>query len=117
MRGAAAFGNLIGDLMGGTYGLGSYFGMVGNFLLGYIPYRLWRMLTSKEPGAWSPAMLARYLYVTLLASIACGVDGRLGAGHPGARALPRAGAPHIHQQFRPPRLFSVRCCCLYSINE
>lgn len=69
----AAFGNLIGDLMGGTYGLGSYFGMLGNFLLGYIPYRLWRILTSKEPGAWSPTMLVRYLYVTLIASIACGV--------------------------------------------
>ena len=69
----AAFGNLIGDLMGGTYGLGSYFGMLGNFLLGYIPYRLWRILTSKEPGTWSPTMLVRYLYVTLLASIACGV--------------------------------------------
>ena len=59
--------------MGGTYGLGSYFGMLGNFLLGYIPYRIWRVLTSKEPGAWSPGMLVRYLYVTLLASIACGV--------------------------------------------
>ncbi len=69
----AAFGNLIGDLMGGTYGLGSYFGMLGNFLFGYIPYRLWRILTKKEPVAWSPTMLARYLYVTLLASIACGV--------------------------------------------
>ena len=36
----AAIGNLIGDLMGGTYGLGSYFGMVGNFFFGYIPYKL-----------------------------------------------------------------------------
>ncbi len=69
----AAFGNLIGDLMGGTYGLGSYFGMLGNFLMGYIPYRIWRLLTAKEPGAFSPVMLMRYLYVTLLASIACGV--------------------------------------------
>jgi len=70
----AAIGNLIGDLMGGTYGLGSYFGMLGNFLFGYIPYRLWRILTTKEPGTcWSPGMLVRYLYVTLLASIACGV--------------------------------------------
>ncbi len=69
----AAIGNLIGDLMGGTYGLGSYFGMVGNFFFGYIPYKIWHIISTKEPDKWSPAMLVRYLYVTLLASVSCGV--------------------------------------------
>ena len=70
----AAFGNLIGDLMGGTYGLGSYVGMLGNFWFGYIPYRMWRLLSKNEPVPWGFSKLLRYLPITLLASLACGVQ-------------------------------------------
>jgi len=70
----AAFGNLIGDLMGGTYGLGSYVGMLGNFWFGYIPYRMWRLISKNEPVPWGFSKLLRYLPVTLLASLACGVQ-------------------------------------------
>ena len=87
----AAFGNLIGDLMGGTYGLGSYFGMVGNFWFGYIPYRVWRTLSKRDPVVSGLVvvdifrkgrskdlghrvlLLAIYLPITLLASLACGI--------------------------------------------
>ena len=39
----AAFGNLIGDFFG-TLGPGSFFGFIGNFLYGYIPYKVYRGL-------------------------------------------------------------------------
>jgi energy-coupling factor transport system substrate-specific component len=70
----AAFGNLIGDLFGGTYGLGSYFGMLGNFWFGYLPYRLWRTFSRHEPVPWTAGTMVRYLVVVLLASLACGVQ-------------------------------------------
>lgn len=75
----AAFGNLIGDLFGGTYGLGSYFGMLGNFWFGYLPYRAWRLLSQNEPVPWTVGRLLRYLPITLLASLACGVQIAWGA--------------------------------------
>jgi energy-coupling factor transport system substrate-specific component len=36
----SAFGNLIGDVFGGTFGLGSIPGFFGNFLYGYLPYKV-----------------------------------------------------------------------------
>jgi len=55
----AAIGNLIGDAFGGTLGPGSFFGFIGNFFYGFLPYKLWgRMgfLSSKAPaGATSSA--------------------------------------------------------------
>ena len=38
----AAVGNLIGDFAG-QFGPGSPFGLIGNFLYGFIPYRIWRL--------------------------------------------------------------------------
>lgn len=38
----AGFGNLIADTFGGMLGPGSFFGFLGNFLYGYLPYALWR---------------------------------------------------------------------------
>lgn len=59
----SAFGNLIGDFFG-TLGLGSIFGFVGNFLYGYIPYRMWRAFGKDEPvtksrrSAWESIVIA-----------------------------------------------------------
>ncbi|MDQ5810139.1 MAG: QueT transporter family protein, partial [Actinomycetota bacterium] len=36
----AAIGNLINDFFG-TLNIGSIFGFVGNFFLGFLPYKLW----------------------------------------------------------------------------
>ena len=47
----SALGNLIGDFFG-TLGPGSFFGFIGNFLLGYVPYKIWGHLgplSSREP--------------------------------------------------------------------
>jgi len=69
----AAFGNLIGDFFG-MFGPASLFGMVGNFLFGYIPYRTWM-----QGGASSSLELrtgrdmTRYAVGAIAASMACGV--------------------------------------------
>ena len=87
----SALGNFIGDF-GGTFGLGSYIGLVANFWFGYIPYRAWRLLTKRDPVAsWGSvisqiktgkfrsedgkiSLLIIYLAVTFLASLACAVQ-------------------------------------------
>ncbi|MFO7947537.1 MAG: QueT transporter family protein, partial [Armatimonadota bacterium] len=46
-----AMGNLIGDFFG-TIGPGSLFGLIGNFLLAYLPYRVWVVIKgTREPTA------------------------------------------------------------------
>ncbi|MBN1461271.1 MAG: QueT transporter family protein [Armatimonadetes bacterium] len=72
----SAFGNLIGDFFG-TLGPGSIFGFIGNFLYGYVPYRVWgaHRLAAKDAGE-SPLSgrgLLEYLLVAALASIMCAV--------------------------------------------
>ena len=43
----AGIGNVIGDIWGGMIGPGSFFGFIGNFLMAYIPYKLWLILNGK----------------------------------------------------------------------
>jgi len=49
----SAIGNTIGDFFGGTFGPGTFFGFIGNFLFGLIPYKMWRALGKGEPVAGS----------------------------------------------------------------
>lgn len=37
----SGFGNIIADTLGGMLGPGSFFGFLGNFFYGFVPYRLW----------------------------------------------------------------------------
>lgn len=75
----SAIGNLIGDLFGGSLGIGSIFGFVGNFFLGYIPYKMWGAvfgLVSKKDMSQTTnnaKKLAAFEIVALTASAACGV--------------------------------------------
>src|SRR5262249_37065773 len=70
-----AFGNLIGDLLGGTFSAGSAFGFVGNFLLGLVPYALWGRLgplsSGGPPPAPPPRQWAEFAVVRAVASLAC----------------------------------------------
>jgi energy-coupling factor transport system substrate-specific component len=63
----AAFGNLAGDIYGGTFGPGSAFGFVGNFLYGYVPYKLWGRLgllsSRREPAMDGRQYSPRWLVV------------------------------------------------------
>ncbi len=69
-----AFGNLIGDFFGGTLGVGSIFGFVGNFLLAYLPWRAWEIMRG---GSHVPKVQwrwwLRYLVAALLGATACAV--------------------------------------------
>ncbi len=73
----AAFGNLIGDLLGGTLTLGSPFGFVGNFLYAYVPYRAWGVhrMAGRETGRspFGGRGIIEYFLVTGLASLVCAV--------------------------------------------
>jgi energy-coupling factor transport system substrate-specific component len=46
----AAIGNLIADIFGGTLSAGSFFGFWGNFLFGYVFYKLWGNLGALSSG-------------------------------------------------------------------
>lgn len=67
-----AFGNLIGDFFGGTLGASSVFGFVGNFFLGYFPYRAWELMKGGRPvPSASPLWWIKYVLSLALASGAC----------------------------------------------
>lgn len=65
-----AIGNLIGDFFG-SIGPGSAFGFVGNFLLGYLPYRLWRAWAPRWRPKGGPAQLPLFWLVAVISSAAC----------------------------------------------
>jgi len=75
----AAIGNLIGDIFGGTMGIGSIFGFFGNFFLGFIPYKMWGAtfgLVSKKdmsPTTNSWKKILAFEIVALVASAACAI--------------------------------------------
>lgn len=61
----AAFGNVIGDFLGGTIGPGSFFGFFGNFIYGYVPYRVIRAL---KPAGQS--LFSGFGWIGLISGIA-----------------------------------------------
>ena len=79
----SAIGNFIGDLFGGTLGVGSIFGFFGNFFLGFIPYKMWGSvfgLTSEDVSQttnigkkFSGKKLAAFEIVAFAAAAACGI--------------------------------------------
>ena len=69
----AAIGNLIGDFFGGI-GPGDFFGFAANFLYGFLPYRVWRMLSpTQDPLPRSLPQWAAFVAVVALAAAACAV--------------------------------------------
>lgn len=64
----AAFGNLIGDFFG-TLGPGSIFGFFGNFLFGYIPYKLMRVKEEDTIGKRIPF----FIFSAFISSLCCGL--------------------------------------------
>lgn len=68
----SAFGNVIGDFLGGTIGPGSFFGFFGNLLYGYIPYRVIRMLKPADASLFSAKGWIAFVSGVFLASGLCG---------------------------------------------
>ena len=66
----SANGNLIGDFFG-TIGPGSIFGFLGNFVLGYLPYRLWKAILPRQPADGRAAQIPLFVFVTVVAGTAC----------------------------------------------
>ena len=61
----SAFGNLIADAFG-TFGPGSLFGFVGNFLFGFIPYKMWQAFGKDEPIAESRRSTGKSATIALI---------------------------------------------------
>ena len=71
-----AIGNMLGDIFGGSFALGSIFGLVGNFLLAYIPYKLWAnigVLKKEEslPDLKGVKKIIMFMVIAILANAAC----------------------------------------------
>ncbi len=67
----SAFGNVVGDVMTGTIGPGSLFGIPGNFLYGYIPYRVTRAFDANSSDLITKKELPVFIFLVLLASAVC----------------------------------------------
>lgn len=72
----SAIGNLINDFFG-TLGPGSIGGFIGNFFLGYLPYKMWgaffRRGEDMEPNVNSRKKLFVFIAITVVASAVCAV--------------------------------------------
>ena len=66
----SAFGNLIGDFFGGL-GPGDFFGFVGNFCYGLVPYLVWEAVTDASPVPRSLLGWIGLLLVIALAAMLC----------------------------------------------
>ena len=75
----SAIGNLIGDMFGGSLGIGSIFGFFGNFFLGYVPYKMWGAtfgLVSKDDMSQTTnnwKKIVAFEIVALTASAVCAI--------------------------------------------
>ncbi len=67
----SAIGNMIGDFFGGI-GPGGFFGFLGNFAYGYIPYKVWNVIADSDgPSFRTPSAIAKYVFACLVASLLC----------------------------------------------
>jgi energy-coupling factor transport system substrate-specific component len=63
----SAFGNLIGyDVMGGALTIGSIGGFIGNFFLGYVPYKVWTRIFKEEPHCRTISSLLKFEAIVLI---------------------------------------------------
>jgi energy-coupling factor transport system substrate-specific component len=74
----AAIANVIRDLISGGLDWASIPGFIGNFLIGYLPYKVWSLITTEKPDLRSAKKVGLFVGVTVLPCILCGVI--IGAG-------------------------------------
>src|SRR5262245_124273 len=74
----AAFGNTIGDVMGGTISPATLFGFFGNFLYGYAPYRIIRSFLKPEQSLFSAKGWFVFVFMIVFASMVCSFSIALG---------------------------------------
>jgi len=67
-----AVGNLIGyDILGGALTIGSIGGFIGNFLLGFMPYKIWHRMFKEPPHCRSISSILKFEFVTLIHAAIC----------------------------------------------
>ncbi|MGE0824136.1 MAG: QueT transporter family protein [Candidatus Binatia bacterium] len=66
----AAIGNMIGEFFGGI-GPGDIFGIVGNFLYGLTPYKVWELISREQPIPKTPLTWLKFTFTVFLASAVC----------------------------------------------
>ncbi len=69
----AAFGNVIYDVFTNSLNAASYFGFIGNFLIAYIPYKLWKALTTQKPDMRSAKKVLLFMGLAALSCSICGL--------------------------------------------
>jgi energy-coupling factor transport system substrate-specific component len=74
----AAIGNIFRDTITGGLDWASIPGFVGNFLIGYLPYKLWSKITTEKPDLRSLKKFGMFVGLAVLPCILCGVI--IGAG-------------------------------------
>jgi len=67
----SAIGNMIGDFFGGV-SPGDVFGFFGNLVYGYIPYKVWMIVSEGEsPVIRSPLVAVKFFFACMIASVLC----------------------------------------------
>jgi energy-coupling factor transport system substrate-specific component len=74
----AAIGNIFRDIITGGLDWASIPGFLGNFFIGYLPYKLWSKTTKEKPDLRSLRKFGLFVGLTVLPCILCGVI--IGAG-------------------------------------
>ncbi len=74
----AAIGNIFRDLITGGLDAASIPGFIGNFLIGYLPYKLWSKITTEKPDLRSLKKVGLFVGLAVLPCLLCGVI--IGAG-------------------------------------
>jgi hypothetical protein len=69
----AAIGNVLRDIIENHVDASSYFGFIGNFILGYAPYKIWTTLTAQKPDLRSLKKLALFLGISVASCLLCGL--------------------------------------------
>jgi energy-coupling factor transport system substrate-specific component len=69
----AAFGNVIYDSLTNSLNYATLFGFVGNFLIAYIPYKLWSAATNQKPDMRSAKKVMFFMASVTLSCSLCGL--------------------------------------------
>lgn len=75
----SAFGNTIGDVLGGTISPATFFGFFGNFVYGFLPYRILRNYSSSDDPKFTAKKWAAFFFGLFLACGLCATIISLGA--------------------------------------
>lgn len=68
----SGFANVLGDIAKGQFDVSSLFGFIGNFAIGYIPYRFWSALTRSAPDMKTGRKILFFVYTAVLVNVVAG---------------------------------------------